>query len=617
MGWVVRRAVALAVAASILLLIAMWGAGVAFADDVARSAGVASANDPVLAAESGSVDDFRFTSLDVDYTLTRADDGTSRLRVSERFVAEFPEYDQNHGMRRLVPDRYLGAPLNPHFVSITDGDGNPRPAEVANEDGVFSMTSRADDFVHGEQTYVFTYTLENVTRYFRDTGDDEFYWDVNGTEWAQPFGRVTATLHVDPDLAAALTGDVSCYHGYQGATDPCTIAIQREDAGAQVTAATGDLQPYQTMTMAVGFQGGTFTPFDPSFFASVWGWLQSLAALGVIAGLVWAIVTRARRLRDAPGRPTIIAEYTPPAHIDALESAVLLGRTSKAIPAEVLEQAVVGSIRILEGKRRWFGGARLKAQLVDPTRADGDGRMLLDGLFPGMVIGDAYEFGQTDRRFSSAAQAIVKAANSELERRGLRRKVSAWTRALPVLATGAAATLVFLCGMAAIDAAVVEWVPIVLIVLAILAEVFVISLVSRKPLTALGAEVRDHLAGLRVFIEWAEADRIRMLQSPQGAERVQVDTADRRVMLKLYEALLPYAVVFGQEKRWAQELAVLYGDQGTPVWYSGSSGGFNAAAFSAGIGTLSASASSASSSGGSGGGGSAGGGGGGGGGGGV
>ena len=32
------------------------------------------------------------------------------------------------------------------------------------------MTSRADDYVHGAQTYVFTYTLENVTRFFEDTG---------------------------------------------------------------------------------------------------------------------------------------------------------------------------------------------------------------------------------------------------------------------------------------------------------------------------------------------------------------------------------------------------------------------------------------------------------------
>jgi hypothetical protein len=172
--------------------------------------------------------------------------------------------------------------------------------------------------------------------------------------------------------------------------------------------------------------------------------------------------------------------------------------------------------------------------------------------------------------------------------------------------------------MAALDAAVSAWIPLALIAGAILAELTVIRMMSRKPLTVLGAEVRDHLAGLRVFIEWAEADRIRMLQSPQGAERIPVDTTDSGVMLKLYEVLLPYAVVFGQEKRWAQELAVLYSEHGSPGWYSGSSG-FNASAFSSGISTLSAStaASSASSSGGSGGGGSAGGGGGGGGGGGV
>ena len=61
---------------------------------------------------------------------------------------------------------------------------------------------------------------------------------------------------------------------------------------------------------------------------------------------------------------------------------MLLGRTTKAIPAEVLEQAVVGSIRIVEGERKFFGGVKLKAQLIDPSRADGDGRLLLAGLFP-------------------------------------------------------------------------------------------------------------------------------------------------------------------------------------------------------------------------------------------
>jgi hypothetical protein len=133
------------------------------------------------------VEDFSFESLDVEYQLGRADDGTSTLTVVETFVAIFPESDQNRGMRRAIPDSYQGAPLDPQLVSLTDENGVPREAETETEDGFFLMTSRADDFVHGRQTYVFTYTLENVTRYFADTASDEFYWDVNGTAWPQPF----------------------------------------------------------------------------------------------------------------------------------------------------------------------------------------------------------------------------------------------------------------------------------------------------------------------------------------------------------------------------------------------------------------------------------------------
>ncbi|MDQ2697509.1 MAG: DUF2207 domain-containing protein [Actinomycetota bacterium] len=559
------------------------------------------------------VDDFTFESLDVEYQLGRTDDGTSTLTVVETFVAVFPDIDQNRGMRRIIPDSYQGAPLHPRLVSITDENGADRAAEVESDDGEYIMTSRADGFVHGRQTYVFTYVLENVTRYFSDTGSDEFYWDVNGTDWAQPFGRITARVTMPAELQDARTGEQSCYFGYFGATQTCPIA----DVDGGVEASVESVQPYQTMTIAIGFEPDTFTEFDSSYFASPWGWLQSgVALLGLGGALVWAVVVRRRHLRDEPGRPVIIAEYTPPRVIDALESAVLLGYTTKAIPAEVLEQAVVGSIRIEEGPPKWFGGVRLKAVLVDPSLADGDGRMLLPGLFPMGVPGEEFEFGRTDTRFSTTAQTVLKAATTELTTRGLRRRVPVSARAWPVLLAIASAALVVLSGIAALSAFVMPLVPIVLLVGAILTVIVVSGLVSRKPLTAAGAEVRDHLLGLKQFIEWAEADRIRMLQSPQGAERVPVDISDPRQKLKLYERLLPYAVVFGQEKQWASELAVLYGDERSPAWYAGSAG-FNAAAFSAGISNLSSSASSSSSSGGSSGGGSAGGGGGGGGGGGV
>ncbi|HVL60657.1 MAG TPA: DUF2207 domain-containing protein [Microbacterium sp.] len=569
-------------------------------------------------AASPNLNDFSFDSLDVQYTLGRADDGTSTLLVEETFVARFPDYDQNRGMRRSIPDSYLDAPLNPELISITDGEGNRRESETSSEDGYFSMTSRADDFVHGAQTYVFTYTLENVARFFDDTGVDEFYWDVNGTEWQQDFGRVSVHLVVPPDVADSLVGAQAGYIGSQGSGDTCGIFVDAAaDGTATFEASAAPVFAYQTLTIAVGFEKGTFAEFDSSYLASTWGWLNALSGLGVLGALIFAIVMRWRHLRDERGRPTIIAEYTPPPGIDALESAVLLGRTTKAIPAEVLEQAVVGSIRIVEGERKFFGGVKLKAQLIDPSRADGDGRLLLAGLFPFLQVGTEYEFGSTDTRFSSAAQNILKLANVELVRRGLRRDVPVSARAWPVLAAIGAGALVFFTAMFALSASVDALIPILLMVSAGLVLFIVIGLVSRKPLTAAGAEVRDHLKGLKEFIEWAEADRIRMLQSPMGAERVRINPDDPAQMLKLYEVLLPYAVVFGQEKQWAEHLAVLYGPENSPGWYAGSHG-FSAGSFSSGISSLSASsASSSSTSGGSGGGGSSGGGGGGGGGGGV
>lgn len=604
-----QRIVVGAIAAAVSLVGVLGGASAAYATET---------DAPTAAVAGTDVEAFTFESMDVVYTIGRAEDGTSTLEVVETFVAVFPDFDQNRGMRRTIPDSYQGAPLNPRLISITDENGQSRPSEVASEDGWYIMTSRANDYLHGRQTFVFTYTLENVTRYFDDVGADEFYWDVNGADWRQPFGRVSATLIVPPELSDALTGQQACYQGYQGATQQCAItAAPSTDGGATVVASADQLAAFQTMTIAVGFEAGTFATFDSTYFGSPWGWAQGIAALFAGGAAVFAGITRSRKLRDAPGRPTIIAEYTPPRQVDALESAVLLGKTTKAIPAEVLEQAVVGSIRIVEGKRSWTGKAKLRAVLVDPSRADGDGRMLLDGLFPTGTPGEEFEFGRTDTRFSTAAQAIIKAANRELDRRGLRRHVPLGVRALPVVVAILAAAFVVLFGIAALDAFVDGWVPVLVIIGTGLAVFATIGLVSRKPLTAEGAEVRDHLEGLKVFIEWAEADRIRMLQSPEGAERVRIDPNDPREMLKLYETLLPYAVVFGQERQWAEHLAVLYGSQGNPGWYVGSSG-FNAAAFSAGIGSLSASASASSStSGGSGGGGSAGGGGGGGGGGGV
>ncbi|WP_248171159.1 MULTISPECIES: DUF2207 domain-containing protein [unclassified Microbacterium] len=565
-------------------------------------------------AASADVEDFSFERLEVDYTLTRAGDGTSRMRVVEEFVAVFPETDQNRGIRRVIPDEYDGQPLRPSFESAVDADGAAwEVVETDDGDDGLVVTARSEDYVHGRQTFVFTYTLDNVTREFPDTGI-ELYWDVNGFDSQQRFGEITARLHLDGDVADAV-GATACYAGAFDAETRCDgVDLTKTGTGVTVTARQADVGPHESLTVAVGFADGTFEPVDTSYLATPLGWGHAAVGAGLVGSLGWALWLRRRRLADGPGRPTIIAESEPPPGVDALQAAVLLEKTGKAIPAEVLEQAVVGSIRITEGEKPRWGSAKLVAELIDPGRADENGRVLLNGLFPNGEPGDRFEFGSSDTRLSTTAQKILKDAAAGLKERGLRREVAARVRVAPILVVVALLAALIVLTIVLAERAVQPLWPIALLVVGIVAVLAVVGLVIRTPLTAEGAEIRDHLAGLRRFIEWAEADRIRMLQAPGTAERVPLDTDDPRAMLDLYERLLPYAVVFGQERQWARHLAVLYASAGVvaPVWYAGT-GGFDAASFSSGIGSLSATTSSSSSTGGSSGGGSAGGGGGGGG----
>jgi uncharacterized membrane protein YgcG len=198
-----------------------------------------------------------------------------------------------------------------------------------------------------------------------------------------------------------------------------------------------------------------------------------------------------------------------------------------------------------------------------------------------------------------------------------------------------AAVLSVVFGIIALDDRMGGGWPFACLAVAILAALAtLVTVADVRPLTERGRAIRDHLEGLRLYIRLAEADRLRVLQSPTGALRVEragLSSAggpegppDPAVVLKLNERLLPYAVLFGLEREWSRELAALYEQSGEqPGWYDGRSA-FNAAAFSAGVSSFSSTSStswsgssSSSSSSGSSGGGSSGGGGGGGGGGGV
>ncbi|MGO4301537.1 DUF2207 domain-containing protein [Leifsonia sp. RAF41] len=585
--------------------------------------------DPAARAQTGAlaptgVDDFSFASFDGDYRLGRDAEGHSTLTTVETLVARFPETDQNHGIRRELVEDYDGHPTDLKVVSVTDQSGVPRPYSSESDGGILSLTIAAKDYVHGDQTYVITYRQTNVTRSFADTGDDEFYWDTNGTAWAQPFDRVTAAVHLGAGLAGALQGTASAYRGAQGSTQAATV--ERTDDGYRFRA--DQLGPRENVTFAIGFAPGTFIARADGLFDTGWGFASIVGLLLCVLALIAAIVVRVRLLRDAPGRGTIIPEYVPPTE-GLLLAADLTGRSKKAVPAQTLDLAVSGRVRVLQTEG-FFGRSSYTLEFVS-TEASGrqalnephpttDELQFLRALFGDALIpGSTLELGSSNSRVARAVSALLKRVHTDATRFGYRTAgPRGAVRTVFFTALGAtllAAVSAVLCLVGVYGGAV----PVAILLSSVLLFIATAVLLSRSPLTGRGTALREYVDGLRMYVELAEADRIRYLQSPQGAERVSVAVNDPREMLKLTERLLPWAVLFGEEKKWLAELGRFYEETGqTPTWYSGQTA-FNAAVLSHMVSGISSSTTiaSSSSSGGTGGGGFSGGGGGGGGGGGV
>jgi len=577
---------------------------------------------PIIGASSAAADTnaFTITSFEADYYLARDTDGRSTLRTVETIVAQFPNFAQNHGLLRDLVDDYQGQPTNISIESITDAAGHPWPWESESSDEFLRLKiGDADRYVLGEQTFVITYTQHNVTLFDTANGVEEFYWDTNGTGWPQSFGVVTARLHVQSDLAAELNGNIGCYRGSYGSTQECQAPAQTGSDGDVIfEVSERDIAPYTTVTLAIGFNQGSFVPRDNSAWASPFFYVELVTVVLAVIVAIVALVLRFTTFADAPGRPTIVAEYLPPSNASPVVAGVVTNRKKKAVAAQMVSWAVNHKIRIIESPAEGFFafGDQYTLELLDPTGLDDDETRLARTFFGSLTPGSQYTISRSDTAVGKAIYTQLQSLHQATDDRGWHKKVPVARRILPALAVLGASGLAFLMFILMVDDGRGDYAPFLLWLPAALAVLIVFGVIARRPLTEKGSELRDYLRGLELYISVAETDRIRMLQSPEGAERTAVDTTDRGQMLKLYERVLPYAVLFGQEKKWSKLLGEYY-DQQSPDWYSGTNA-FSAASFASGIGTMAATSGSAysgssSSSGGSSGGGSSGGGGGGGG----
>ncbi len=553
--------------------------------------------------------DFTFSSFTADYYLGADSEARSTLKTVERLTAEFPMINQNHGIERAIPKSYDGHTTSLKIVSVTDGNGKSLPySTYDSNDNLVLRIGDKNQYVQGSATYVITYTQRDVTKSFGDTKRSEFYWDTNGLLWPQSFGQVTARVHVANSLLPTLTDNLACYKGRDGSTQRCDIS-RSDDV---VTAQAGELGAYENMTIALGFTLGTFRGYEPSFWDrvfSVWIVLVVISSIVGFLSIFWLSFRYSRVSNRSRELEPIVPEYVPPKDTSVLVSAQIGDGVRADTTAQLIDLAVRHYLTITQTKEKSFWGqAEYELKIVkDVSRLALEEQDFVKTLFGETAIGTTLATKTLKNNYSIAStlqkngRELTKRIKADYGYRHEDATASRWFKRTGVI---------------------MGIVSIVLVspLLFIAAIVAVACGYTLRPLTDKGLDLRRYLAGLKMYIESAEKDRIKMLQSPEAVGKTGAlvkDGADKK-LLSLYERTLPYAVLFGQEKEWNKQLALQYENNGgSPDWYVGHSA-FNAAVFTSAMNDFSGSmnsygSSTSSSSGGSSGGGSSGGGGGGGG----
>ena len=295
------------------------------------------------------------------------------------------------------------------------------------------------------------------------------------------------------------------------------------------------------------------------------------AALPAAALLVIAISSR-HASRQPVG--TVVAEYAPLPGASVLYDAVLVGADKRALPAALVDLAIRKKLRFVTEqdpdrsqpgqpapKAKKHGEAPLSIELSPGAQFTAQEQRVL-AVFLGELEQDRSARRLVTGRGEAGKRAAALLADTvaDLARRGLvaARSVRWQSNVVNIFGwIGVFATLIVagICGAVwSSDATAPAGVIVSVAAFGMVIAALIVCPAPWRRFLPQSLMARRHLAGLREYIRLAEAERLRVLQSPEGAVRVPVTAELDR--LHVYEQLLPYAILFEYEKEWAEVLRV-------------------------------------------------------------
>ena len=472
-------------------------------------------------------------------------------------------------------------------------DGQSEPYIIYEEnDNTVVRIGNAETFITGEHTYEISYKVENVISFYDDY--DEFYWDINGDQWLQTFENVSVDLNTNAPSEAGV--EAQCFAGLFG-TSPhtetrCDITSKTNGLTAKTTT---ELYANETLTIVQAYEKGFFTP--QTFIEKYAKFLPVIPIIiAQIAAVVWAHKKWRKYGKDHKTRATA-PFYGRPKDVSVMQASYLKENRSSPqhISAAIIDLSIRGYIKISEQSKNKKTTHSLELLKKADDELFEDEQKLIKGLFSPHSIGVKVKLEDKKNKLYKVSKEISDYLDAELIKKGLYEispkkafgKVTA--PFVLILVTGA---------IGLIWAELTNGLTVIIGALCFMAVIVYGNLMSKR--SQAGVELLEHMDGLKLYLEKAEKDRIKMQDAVEAPLALHTGEPTRDV--KFFEKLLPFAVAAGVEKSWANAFKDIYTQP--PEWYKGNWTTFNTAALASSLSdttkVASQSFASPSSSGGSG-----------------
>lgn len=511
--------------------------------------------------------------------------------------------EPHHGIFRDIPIssiKYKGIKLTNDIgiktVAILDENTNslnPVKYEKTKESGNVKLKiGDPSVFITGEHKYFIEYSVKNGITYFDD--HDELYWNIVGTAWQMPIEQVNFIIN-----SKASTTDKLCFTGAYGAkTQNCNFIS--EENNSLIGESTAKLVAGEGLTVVLAYPSGTFEkPSETMLFLKMFLYILPL----LLIPLVWLLIHIIwLKFGNDPEPKGVHPQYEPDKDLDPLIGGYIVkqGFDNKYISAYIIDLAVRGYITIQKISKENVNviSQSLKVDYVNPnnnktidnsllTNKDSASQeklmkqmgnllglnkdnfilhrtdkelvnpkpyetILLAGLFLG---GDTSNLNGLKNEFYTTVASVSSSVTSYATDNGYLYKFGNIIRDGSKILIGLLFFAIFFIGpalfsMLAFLSASPLWV-VFFVAITVIGFLYARSMAKR---TDLGMRKYEYLLGMKMYIETAEIDKIKFHNDPEkyGGQ---------------FEHLLPYAMIFGLEKKWADKFKDFYTTP--PSWYTG------------------------------------------------